>query len=118
MTHPFPYKERRLYTRLEKRIPVNVYYNSHCICHCYTANISVGGVLLDIDDLGLTENSLVEITFGVKPWHSLHEVRIPAIVVWRTEAQLAISFETLQKDTEELLQGHIETIVYEDKENK
>ena len=84
-----PGEERRLYTRLNKRVPLSVHYNGHRISRCFTINISIGGALLDVQDLGLTQNSLVEITFGVTQWHALYEVRIPAIVVWRTEAQLA-----------------------------
>lgn len=103
--------ERRLYTRLEKRIPVSIHYNNHCISRCFTSNISIGGALLDVQDLGLTENALVEITFGVYQWHALHDIKIPAMVVWRTETQIAISFEMLRKDTEELMEDHIDSIL-------
>lgn len=104
-------EERRLYTRLKKRVPVSVHYDSRCISQCSTSNISIGGALLDVQELGLTQNSLVEITFGVNQWHALYEVRIPTIVVWRSENQLAVSFETLRKDIEELMQDHIEAIL-------
>jgi len=111
MNTQVPGEERRLYTRLNKRVPVSVHYNGNCISHCFTANISIGGALLDVQDLGLTQNSLVEITFGVTQWHALYEVRIPAIVVWRNDSRLAVSFETLRKDTEELLQDRIDAIL-------
>jgi len=103
--------ERRLYTRLKKRIPVSIHYNGHCISRCFTGNISIGGALLDVQDLGLTENALVEITFGVNQWHALHDIKIPAIVVWRDEMQIAVSFEMLRKDTEELMQDPIDSIL-------
>ena len=103
--------ERRLYTRLEKRVPTSIYYNGHCVSRCTTSNISVGGALLDDQDLGLTENALVEITFGVNKWHTLYEIKIPAVVVWRNESQIAVSFELLRKDTEELMQDHIDSIL-------
>lgn len=109
-TH-LPEEVRRLYTRLNKRVPVSVHYNGNCIGRCFTSNISIGGALLDVHDLGLTQNSLVEITFGVTRWHALYEVRIPAIVIWRNETQLAVSFEMLRKDTEELMKDHIDTIL-------
>lgn len=103
--------ERRLYTRLEKRLPISIYYNGHCVSRCTTSNISVGGALLDDQDLGLTENALVEITFGVNKWHALYETKIPAVVVWRNESQIAVSFELLSKDTEELMQDQIDSIL-------
>jgi hypothetical protein len=106
-----PQDEKRLYTRLKKRVPVSIHYNGQCISHCVTSNISIGGALLDVQDLGLMKNSLVEITFGVNPWHALYEVRIPAIVVHHNEIQIAVSFETLRKDTEELMQYHIDSIL-------
>jgi hypothetical protein len=68
-------------------------------------------MLLEVPDLGLTENALIEITFGVNQWHSLYAVRIPAIVVWRNETQIALSFEMLHKETEELMQEHIDSIL-------
>lgn len=67
--------------------------------------------MLDVQDLGLLENALVEITFGVNQWHALFDIRIPAIVVWRNETQIAVSLEMLRKDTEELMQDHIESIL-------
>ncbi|MGD8591439.1 MAG: PilZ domain-containing protein [Gammaproteobacteria bacterium] len=98
--------EKRLYTRLSKRIPVSIHYNGHCVSRCSTNNISIGGALLDDQDLGLTENALIEIIFGVNQWHALYEIKLPAIVVWRNETQIAVSFELLRKDTEELLVDH------------
>ena len=103
--------ERRLYTRLRKRIPVSIHYNDHCISQCFTSNIGIGGALVDVQDLGLTENALVEISFGVNQWHALHDIKIPAIVVWRDDTQIALSFEMLRKDTEELMQDHIDSIL-------
>lgn len=99
-------EQRRLYTRFLKRIPIRVHYNGHCVSRCFTSNVSIGGALLDAQELGFIENALVEITFGVNPWHALHDVRIPAIVVWRNETQIAVSFEALLKDTEELMLDH------------
>ncbi|KPJ91457.1 MAG: hypothetical protein AMJ53_11650 [Gammaproteobacteria bacterium SG8_11] len=103
--------ERRLYTRLKKKVPVSIHYNGHCVSRCFTTNIGIGGALLDVPDLGLIENALIEITFGVNQWHALYDIRIPAIVVWRNENQIAVSFEMLRKDTEELMQDHIESIL-------
>ena len=103
--------ERRLYTRLTKSVPVSIRYNGHCVSRCLTNNICIGGALLDVQDLGLLENALVEITFGVNQWHALFDIRIPAIVVWRNETQIAVSLEMLRKDTEELMQDHIESIL-------
>lgn len=105
--------ERRLYTRITKRIPVNIHYNGHCIARCFTGNIGIGGALVDVQDLGLTKNALVEVSFGVNTWHALHKVKIPAIVVWCDEKHIAVSFELLRKDTEELMQDHIDSILLE-----
>ncbi|MFN2302851.1 MAG: PilZ domain-containing protein [Anaerolineales bacterium] len=96
--------ERRLYTRLTKRIPVSIHYNNHIVSRCVTNNVSIGGALLDVEDLGLTDNALVEISFGVHQWHALYNVRLPSMVVWRNETQIAVSFETLRKDAEDLMQ--------------
>ncbi|WP_455205240.1 PilZ domain-containing protein [Kaarinaea lacus] len=103
--------ERRLYTRLKKRIPVSIHYNSHCVCKCFTSNIGIGGALLNAENLGLTENALVELTFSVNPWHALHGIRIPAFVAWRNEMLIGISFEILTKDTEDLMQDHLGSIL-------
>lgn len=110
--------ERRLYTRLNKRIPVSIHYNNLCVSRCSTNNISVGGALLDVQDLGLIENALIEISFGVNQWHALYGVKIPAIVVWRNETQIAVSFEMLRKDTEELMRDHIDLILVEPREDQ
>ena len=110
--------ERRLYTRLKKRVPVSIHYNGLCVSRCFTSNISIGGALLDVQDLGLTENALIEIAFGVNQWHALHEVKIPAIVAWRDEKQIAVSFETLRKDIEELMQDHIDSILMDHSEDQ
>lgn len=104
------HNERRLYTRLEKRIAIKLYSNNHCVHQCNTCNISVGGALLDIEDPGFTINSLLEVEFGVSRWHALYKIHIPAIVVRCSEKQLAVSFETLQKDTEDLMLGSLNEI--------
>lgn len=110
--------ERRLYTRLKKRIPVSVHYNSHCVSKCFTSNIGIGGALLNVENLGLTENALVEFTFSVNPWHALHDIKIPAFVAWRNEIHIGISFEILTKDTEDLMQDHIGSILVNHEANK
>lgn len=68
---------------------------------------------MDVQDLGLVENALVEVIFGVNQWHALFDIKIPAIVVWRNETQIALSFEMLRKETEELMQDHIDSILVE-----
>jgi hypothetical protein len=81
------------------------------VSRCVTSNISIGGALLDVQDSGLTTNALVEISFGVNQWHALYEVKMPAIVAWRNDTQIAVSFEMLRKDTESLMQDHLDSVL-------
>ena len=95
--------ERRLYTRVKKTIPIHIYYDNQHVSTCSTNNISIGGALLSIDNIGLTENALITTSFEVNPWHPLHQVRIPSIVVRCNKTHIAIAFERLHKDTEDLM---------------
>jgi hypothetical protein len=101
--------ERRVYTRLKSEVPVNIYYGDSLLVHCNTVNFSVGGIVIKTKDIGLLENSLIEIMFDIYSAHSLFEVRIPAIVLRCEKEQIAASFENLEKGTEELISAcHLE----------
>lgn len=104
-------EERRLYTRLKKRIPVSIYYNNHEVARCVTHDICIGGARLDLQDSGLTHNALIEITFGVNQWHALHRIRLPSIVVWRNDAQISVAFEMIRKDIEDLMQDSMDCFI-------
>lgn len=95
-------EEKRLYTRLWSRVPVKIVYGDRLLARCYTTNISVGGLLVN-SSLGFTENSLIQVIFDVDKTHCLYGVWIPAIVVRCANNQFAVSFESLEKGTEELI---------------
>lgn len=95
-------EEKRLYTRIWSKAPVKIVYGDTMIARCYTVNLSVGGALINTS-LGFTENSLIQVIFDVDIAHCLYGVRIPAIVVRSENNQIAVSFESLEKGTEELI---------------
>jgi len=95
-------EEKRLYTRICSQVPVHIYYGDALLARCYTSNLSMGGALINAS-IGFTENSLVKIMFDVDKTHCLYEVWIPAIVTRCTNSQIALSFENLEKGTEELI---------------
>lgn len=96
-------EEKRLYTRIRTEAAVNIYYGGFMLARCKTINLCVGGVLIHVKEVGLTENSLIQIMFDVASTHCLFEVRIPAIVLRCANNQIAASFEELEKGTEELI---------------
>ena len=99
-------KESRLYTRVEARIPVSIIYNNVPIADSFTKNISVGGLFVEVHELGLSVNSLIEIRFKVDSNHLLFKTNIPAIVK-RIEADgIAVVFERIEKGAEELVQNN------------
>ena len=69
----------------------------------HTINFSVGGLLAESKDIGLTENSLIEIMFDVYNQHDLYGVKIPSLVSRYSGNHMAISFEQLEKATEDLV---------------
>ena len=95
--------ERRLYTRIWSEIPVKIYYGNTLLTECTTVNLSVGGLLIRTKDIGLMENSLVQVMFDLYSSHCLYEVKIPAVVLRCENSQIAAAFETLEKGTEELI---------------
>ena len=98
--------ERRLYTRIWCEVPVTAYYGDSLLLQCGTVNLSVGGLLISAKDIGLTENSLIQVVFNVEQTHSLYMNRIPAVVLRNEKNQLAVSFENLEKGTEELINAY------------
>lgn len=98
--------DRRLYTRSWCRVYISVYYNDTFLKRCYTFNLSVGGMLIDACEMGLPENTLIQISFEVDNAHCLFGVRIPAVVLRNDDHFIAVSFETLEKGTEELLSSN------------
>ena len=99
----FTNDERRLYTRTPINLRVLIYYNDKLIGKKRTINISVGGALIESEDLGLPINSLAEIEFEVDENHPLKEIRLPVVVKRVTSNNIAISFEVLDKATEQLI---------------
>ena len=95
--------ERRLYTRVCREVPVNIYYADKLLGECKTINIGVGGVLIKIGDIGLMENSLIQVKFVTLSTHSLFGLKIPAVVKRCEKNNIAVSFENLEKGTEELI---------------
>ena len=100
-------KETRLYTRVASSIAVAIYYNKSLIATCKAKNIGVGGILLQSKDLGLSVNSLVDVQFDVDESHHLYKAMIPAIVSRIEDGAIALSFEMLEKATEEIIQREI-----------
>ncbi|WP_455207361.1 PilZ domain-containing protein [Kaarinaea lacus] len=99
--------ESRLYTRVEARIPVSIIYNNVPIADCYTKNISVGGLFVEVHDLGLSVNSLIQVRFNVDMNNLLYNMNIPAIVK-RIEANgIAVVFERIEQGAAELIQSNI-----------
>jgi hypothetical protein len=95
--------ERRLYTRVVTSLPVRVYCERILLTTCRSINVSVGGVCLQTNDLGLIQNNLVEVEFCVDELHTLYNVRIPCLVVRSDACGLALAFENIEKGTEELI---------------
>jgi len=95
--------ESRLYTRVNARLPVSIIYNTVPIADCYTRNISIGGLFVEVHDLGLSENSLIEIRFNVDINHLLFNTHIPAIVKRIDNDGLVVAFERIEKAAEELI---------------
>jgi len=100
-------KEKRLYTRVTGTISVAVYYNKSQIATCRAKNIGVGGLLLETKDLGLSVNSLVDIQFDTDESHQLYKIMIPAIVSRIEDGAIALTFEMLEKATEQIIQQEI-----------
>jgi len=90
--------ERRLYTRVEVRIPVTIIYNDIPIANRYTKNISIGGVFINAPDLGLQSASLLNLKVHFDK--EFGEILIPAIVSRVEKTGIAAFFETVEKATE------------------
>lgn len=99
--------ELRLYTRVEARLPVSIIYNNVPIADCYTKNISVGGLFVEVHDLGLSVNSLIQVRFNVDMNNLLYNMNIPAIVKRIETDGLAVVFERIEQGAEELIQRNI-----------
>jgi len=99
--------EKRLYTRVQGNLSVNVYYNDRLIATCPCIDLSIGGIALESVDLGLSVNSLVEIKFDVDDSYQLYDVIFPAIVKRVGDGKIALSFEMLEKATEQIIQQEL-----------
>ncbi len=109
LTNVGPINESRLYTRVNARLPLSIYYNNMPIASQFTRNICVGGVFIDARDLGLSVNSLIKIRFVIEETHNLYDNSIPAVVK-RIEANgIAVAFELIDKGIEELVQTYCQT---------
>jgi len=95
--------EKRLYTRIRNRLPVKIYYGDVFLEKSYTINLSVGGLLIKTENIGLTENSLIQIMFDLDSTHCLYRVMIPAVVRRSDPEKIAVAFENLEKGIEEFL---------------
>lgn len=98
-------RESRLFTRVKYDKPVSIYYNGNLIGTRNAGNISVGGVLVITEDLGLSAYALVEIELVTKNKLSHPMLRIPGIVNRVNDSELAIEFEVLEKETEVLIKN-------------
>ena len=95
--------EKRLYTRVSRRVPVKIYYGDVLLERCSTINLGVGGMLIKTGCIGLTENSLIKIMFDIDCTHCLSKILVPAVVHRGEHDQIAISFENLEKGMEEFI---------------
>ena len=69
-------EEKRLYTRIRSEAAVKIYYGGFMLARCKTINLCVGGVLVHVKEVGLTENSLIQIMFDVASTHCLFDKRM------------------------------------------
>lgn len=99
--------ESRLYTRVNARLPVSIIYNAVPIADCYTKNISIGGLFVEVHELGLSVNSLIEVRFNVDSDHLLFNTNIPAIVKRIDVDGLVVAFERIEKAAEDLILNNI-----------
>lgn len=106
MPEPF-YRESRLYTRVAHDIPVAIYYNGQLIGRRISRNISVGGILIRTEDLGLSAYALVEIELEVPEKLKQSTLRIPGVVNRINHEEIAISFEALDKGTELVIKKYV-----------
>ena len=95
--------EKRAFERLQKRIPVSIYYDGLLIAERSTCNISAGGMLIKTNDLGVPVNGLVEVWLNLKKDFGLNDVRLPAVVQWFSHQHLAVSFEMQENDIDALI---------------
>jgi len=98
-----PRVERRLYTRVSRELPVKIYYGDAFLEKSNTINLSVGGMLIKTRDIGLTENSLIQIVFDMDSAHCLYRIMIPAVVRRSSYDCIAVAFENLEKGIEEFI---------------
>ncbi|WP_455376058.1 PilZ domain-containing protein [Kaarinaea lacus] len=95
--------ERRLYTRVPNELPVKIYYGDVFLEKSNTINLSVGGLLIRTKNIGLTENSLIQIMFDLDISHCLYNIYIPAVVRRSNYDEIAVAFENLEKGIEEFI---------------
>lgn len=103
MNNQNPFVERRLYTRVVNRVPVTIFYDGSQVAQRRLVNLSVGGLLIETEDLGLYLHSLIAVRFDVEELYHPRDLSLPAIVRWFNERYLAASFEQLEKGTEEII---------------
>lgn len=101
--HACSIDEKRLYTRTLTDVSVFIYYTHKLIAKRQAINISVGGALIQSDDLGLPVNSLIDLMFEVDIDHPLKDFLFPVVVKRITDENFAVSFEVLDKATEALI---------------
>lgn len=104
MSEPF-FSEARLYTRVTQDAPVSIYYNGQLIGKRYLRNISMGGILIKTEDLGLSAYSLVEVELSTPEDSSLTTLRIPGVVNRINATEIAIEFENLEKGIEQIIKN-------------
>ena len=98
-------RESRLFTRVNYNKPISIYYNGNLIGKRNAGNISVGGILIQTEDLGLSAYALVEIELVAPTKFSQTTLRIPGVVNRVNDSEIAIEFETLAKETEVIIKN-------------
>jgi hypothetical protein len=77
-----------------------IIYNNQLIAKRVSKNISVGGILIITEDLGLPAYALVEIELNIPEDVTYGTLRIPGVVNRVNSGEIAIAFETLDKGAE------------------
>ena len=97
--HP---REKRLTSRVNQLIPVDIYYNGQFIATKHSRNFGFGGMLIDTTDLGLSIYSLIELEISI-PNNSQSRIRISAMVKRINDSSMAVAFESINQANKNLL---------------
>lgn len=95
-------REKRLDARVNQLISVDIYYNGQFIATKQSKNLSIGGMLIETEDLGLSIYSLIELEIEI-PKPEPIVVRIPAIVKRISDSSIAVTFESIEPINNPLL---------------